>query len=207
MTQRSAKDPRIGVPEEIPQPFREIAQHCLNPNPVMRWTAAQVLTKLTAAEAAPPLPARDLEEDHSGKRVPNWIYAALAALVLLVFIVAALRKKEPAEHVRVPPRVAAQAPLASPAPVTPSIAPSSQPQADGWSVIAAAYGSREPAETRARAIAKRWPRFHSSVSRMQTGKAHYVVVLGENLSQDAAKALRNRAVAAGLPRDTYISKN
>jgi predicted DNA binding CopG/RHH family protein len=40
----------------------------------------------------------------------------------------------------------------------------------------------------------------------QTAKTHYIVVLGRNLSEDQAEALRRKAVAAGLPRDTYIKR-
>jgi hypothetical protein len=53
-------------------------------------------------------------------------------------------------------------------------------------------------------MAARWPRFNPTVFQPGTGRTHYVVVLGHNLSQDEADALRKRAVAAGFPRDTYI---
>jgi hypothetical protein len=53
-------------------------------------------------------------------------------------------------------------------------------------------------------MAKRWPKFQPSVS--QSGTSRYVVVLGENLSQDQAASLLKRAVSSGLPRDTFISR-
>jgi hypothetical protein len=31
-------------------------------------------------------------------------------------------------------------------------------------------------------------------------------VIGQNLSEDQANALRKRAVASGLPRDTYVKR-
>jgi hypothetical protein len=71
-------------------------------------------------------------------------------------------------------------------------------------VIVAAYATREAAEKRMRTMAARWPRFNPTVLQPGTGRTHFVVVLGHNLSQDAADALRKRAVAAGFPRDTYI---
>jgi hypothetical protein len=55
-----------------------------------------------------------------------------------------------------------------------------------------------------RTMAARWPRFNPTVLQPGTGRTHYIVVLGKNLSQDQADALRKRAVAAGFPRDTYI---
>jgi len=35
---------------------------------------------------------------------------------------------------------------------------------------------------------------------------HYLVILGSGLSQDNAESLRERAIASGLPPDTYIKK-
>jgi hypothetical protein len=44
------------------------------------------------------------------------------------------------------------------------------------------------------------------VSARPAEKTHYLLVLGENLSEDQAEALRKRAVESGLPRDTYIKR-
>jgi hypothetical protein len=241
------------VPATVPQPFREIAQHCLNPYPSMRWTAGQVLAKLTPPAIERPLPGHQLhmekvpapaleartrvkheekpvghaapdeitkDQAASPRRIPNWIYAALTALILIVFMVAGLRKNDSVAHAEIPARRAQPAPpprmsvpppvvaeRPAPRPVAPAaVAPVSQPP-EAWTVIAAAYASREPAEKRVRQMAKKWPRFNPVVARPLTGKPLYIIVLGQNLSQDEAEALRKRAVAAGLPRDTYISKN
>jgi serine/threonine protein kinase len=77
---------------------------------------------------------------------------------------------------------------------------------DGWSVIVAAYIAREPAENRRKEMAQRWPSFQWSVFQQQAGKTYYLVVVGQNLSQDQAETLRSRALASGLPHDTYIKK-
>jgi hypothetical protein len=37
-------------------------------------------------------------------------------------------------------------------------------------------------------------------------KTYYLVMLGQNLSEDAADSLRKQAVASGLPKDTYIKR-
>ncbi len=37
-------------------------------------------------------------------------------------------------------------------------------------------------------------------------KTHYLVVLGQNLSEDQPEELRKRAVDSGVPRDTYIKR-
>ena len=73
-------------------------------------------------------------------------------------------------------------------------------------MIVGAYGFREPAEKRAREMASKWPNFEISVLEAQSEKTHYLVVLGKNLSEDEAEALRKRAVEAGLPRQTYIKR-
>jgi len=79
-------------------------------------------------------------------------------------------------------------------------------KADGWWVIVGAYNSREAAEKRVSQMSKRWPNFHIALSEPKSEKTRYVITLGENLSADQAEALRKRAVAAGLPRDTYIKR-
>jgi hypothetical protein len=44
------------------------------------------------------------------------------------------------------------------------------------------------------------------VFEQKAGKTFYLVVIGQNLSEDQANALRKRAVASGLPRDTYVKR-
>jgi tRNA A-37 threonylcarbamoyl transferase component Bud32/cell division septation protein DedD len=243
--------PNGHLPGDIPEPFREIAQGCLDPEPATRWTATQVLARLKKPDIVYPLPAHQLhvqaapaverrlhavepraeaprqqesrekqsrDETASVKKIPYWIYAALVALLLIVVVAAVLRKRNPVEPVRTPANVSQQTPAAQtptpaafgaretplpPAPA-PTVAGASQQKSDGWSVIVAAYASREAAENRMRTMAARWPRFNPTVFQPGTGRTHYVVVLGHNLSQDEADALRKRAVAAGFPRDTYI---
>jgi tRNA A-37 threonylcarbamoyl transferase component Bud32 len=193
---------------------------------------APELEKKIPAVAAPPVSEATAErvektrdDEKSVKKIPYWIYAALAALLLIVFLVAGLRKKSPVEHVTTPPPAAAQqaparqtpsadavtppAPSSSaraalPAAPAPGAAATSQQKTGSWSVIVAAYAAREPAEKRMRTMAARWPKFNPTVLEPGTGRVHYIVVLGQNLSQDQADALRKRAVAAGFPRDTYI---
>jgi predicted DNA binding CopG/RHH family protein len=55
-------------------------------------------------------------------------------------------------------------------------------------------------------MVRRWPKFSVSVQEQKTERARYQVVLGQDLSEADAEALRQRAVASGLPRDTYIKK-
>jgi tRNA A-37 threonylcarbamoyl transferase component Bud32/cell division protein FtsN len=222
--------------EELPEPFADIVRHCLDPDPGRRWTVEQVQARLeTPALAAVP-PRRSLPVESAPRPeetepkayplktgVPKWIYAGLAAIVLVVLLAAVMRKKDAAPVATaavetVPPTPIQQHPPAeAPAPraeVKPPVSgpvsrPVSRPRgrkADGWSVIVGAYGAREPAEKRMRAMMSRWPNFKISVSERHAEKTHYLVVLGENLSEDQAEALRKRAVESGLPRDTYIKR-
>jgi hypothetical protein len=57
-----------------------------------------------------------------------------------------------------------------------------------------------------RDMARRWPNFNIGVLQPQAEKTPYLVVLGQNLSEDQAEALRKRAVESGLPSDTYIKR-
>jgi hypothetical protein len=163
---------------------------------------------------------------HPKAGVPKWVFAGLAALVISVFIIAVFlagvgrnRDSAPAsvpattsqEYRPVPatvPSVRTPFPPAE-APGAGSSGIASAPgakKASGWSVIVAAYGSRERAEKRMRDMVKKWPNFKISVLESQAEKSHYLVVLGRNLSEDQAQALRTRAVQVGLPHDTYIKR-
>jgi hypothetical protein len=53
---------------------------------------------------------------------------------------------------------------------------------------------------------RKFPKFNISVFEQNADRARYQVVLGQNLGEDQAETLRKRAVAAGLPRDTYIKR-
>lgn len=214
--------------EEIPEPFADIVRHCLDPDPGRRWTAEQVQARLEApalavvpprsslpVEPAAPPAEKNPEADPPNKGIPKWIYAGLAALILIVVLAAMVRSKDPAPVATVtaapvsatatPQILPAEAPLPRAAATAPVPRPHGR-KADGWSVIVAAYGAREPAEKRMRTMMGKWPNFKISVSERQTEKTHFLVVLGQNLSEDQAEALRKRAVESGLPRETYIKR-
>jgi len=184
---------------QLPQPFADIARHCLDSNPRTRWTAAQVDAKLNAPEV--------LAE---GPHLPKWVYASVAALVLVLILMSVVRRKnsEPERAVATFPVSVAPQPIPERAAVpeaTPPVRAVGRRQG-GWWVIAAAYNSREAAEKRMHSMMQRWPGFHVAVSQPQSDRAHYYVTLGENLAEDQAEALRKRAVESGLPRDTYIKR-
>jgi hypothetical protein len=76
-------------------------------------------------------------------------------------------------------------------------------------VIAATYKQKKDAEKRAHSIMSRWPRFKAEVFSPsgEDETSYYLVTLGSNLSQKAADGVRQRAIAAGMPADTYIQRS
>ncbi len=223
LTQRTSND---GERQEFPEPFADIVRHCLDPDPRRRWTVEQVQARLeppalpvalpVAPPVVPPVMPRLEETQHEAPLphtgVPKWIYAGLAALILIVVLAAVVRRKDAAPPVATIPVATAiqrDPPAEAPAALVPAAPSVSRPhgrKADGWSVIVAAYGAREPAEKRMRALSSRWPDFNLSISEHRAEKTRYLLVLGQNLSEDQAEALRKRAVDSGLPRDTYIKR-
>lgn len=233
---------------KAPEPVPQIVRNCLDPDPAKRWTPEQVQASLRGPVGEPVRPARtasvdiplvekmplveppprvlpereDPVETHSKTGIPKWIYAGVAALILIVILLAVTRKKDAVPVAAVSPvSVAPRTPAAeTPTPAVPAEVhpPAPKPEqrteaprargrkADGWSVIVAAYASRELAEKRMHDMMKRWPKFTPGVLQPATDKAHYLVVLGQNLSEDQAEELRKRAVDSGLPHDTYIKR-
>lgn len=199
-------------------PFADIVWHCRDADLAKRWTAEQLVEHLNAppSQANEQLPVETRLEKRASHRTPKWIFAGLAAVVLVVLLLALYRSKEPPPAPVTAPRPVAQQhaplppppPLVQPAPRQAAVAstPGEGRRGTGWSVIVAAYVSREAAEKRMRTLANKWRNFDLTVLERHSEKAPYMVVLGQNLSEDAAESLRQRAVNSGLPRDTYIKK-
>ncbi len=198
--------------------FTDIVEHCLEPDPAKRWTADLVSARLNgqgdapqfapAPEIEPAVAAEAVEEEPPAQSFPKWIVAGLAALVLVILLWAVVRKGDspPATPVPAPVVVHQAPPVAAPAPIAPSVPHAVGRKAGGWSVIVAAYRSQTAAEKRMRSMASKWRGFHVSILQRKNERAPYLIVLGENLSENEAESLRQRAVRAGLPHDTYIKK-
>ena len=208
------------LPESKSAVFADIVEHCLAAEPDQRWTVEQVEKRLYAPaprnEAVPAEPVTERAErvvaDVPSPGMPKWIFAALAALVLLVALTAVVRRFA-GSNTAPPPAAPVAVASNDSTPVVPSPEPVQTPPTNiagrkvgGWSVIVAAYGSRAAAEKRMQKMARRWPKFTVSVQEQGGEKARYLVVLGKGLSENEAEALRKRAVGSGLPRDIYIKK-
>jgi hypothetical protein len=205
LASRDAVSPESDIPRAEPVP---------EPRPVQAEANPWASTRPGLPEPAPHRP-----ETTQNPGLPKWVYAGVAGMVLIVILLALGRHRSPEPTVAA---AAIPAPRHEPATVSPFSRPEVKPQAvaemkrdaphagerkkNGWSVIVATYNSREAAEKRMHSLAARWPAFHVSIFNPQSEKAHYLVTLGQNLGEDEAEVVRRRAVAAGLPRDTYIKR-
>lgn len=75
-----------------------------------------------------------------------------------------------------------------------------------WFVIAGSYSSQENAERSAKQIEREFgPKgFKPVVYAPYGGNPYWAVVIGSNLTSQEAQQLRQRAITAGLPKDTYL---
>jgi len=215
----------------LEEPFGTIIQHCLEADPVSRWTIPLISDALhgrvvQAAESPKPATVLPRETKMRWQEIPEeperprWIVPAIAvgAILLLILAWAALRTKpEPVAATAAPPPVAQRAPQPVSKPVLPAPSapvPSPKPavhnaqrsRKESWFVVVATYSQRESAERRAREITKKWPRFPAHTFAPPVESPHTLVVIGANLSEDEAEALRQRSRAAGLPSDAYIKR-
>jgi len=208
------------LPESKSAVFADIVGHCLAPEPDQRWTVEQVEKRLYAPVprievlSAEPVADRSekVVEEVPSRGIPRWILAGLAAVVLLVVLIAAVRHFA-GSNTAPPPTAPVAVASNDIAPVVPSPEPAQIPAVNtegrkggGWSVIVAAYGSRAAAEKRMHSMLRKWRNFNVSVQEPGGERVRYLVVLGKGLPESEAETLRKRAVASGLPHDTYIKK-
>jgi len=73
-----------------------------------------------------------------------------------------------------------------------------------WFVIVGSHLKLEDAERQATSINHDMKGFHGEVYEPYGENPYYAVVIGANLSLNEAKDLKNKAIKAGLPRDTYL---
>ena len=165
------------------------------------------------------------------RRIRTWIAAAAGVLLLLLLFWYLTRSKpepnarpittlatpaapehaasaQPAKPSAIPP--AAKPPIAVTAASKPSGAITSGTPAQvastgraQWRVIAYTYNREDQAKQKAATLAGKVPSLNPEVF-SPTGRAPYLVSLGGPLSRDQASAVKNRALAAGLPHDIYI---
>ena len=72
-----------------------------------------------------------------------------------------------------------------------------------WFVIIGSHLDVNDAKKQAQAISHRFKDYHAEVYAPYGDNPYYAVVIGAHLTQDEAKALRDKAVRDGLPKDSY----
>lgn len=108
----------LAVPESVPAPFREIAQHCLLRTPELRWSIAEITAKLNpkAPAVAPPAqpqpqkPSVVVPARRSGASKRPLILLAIVAVIVVAVVLMSRR----GEQTSAPP-VSAQQPVQAPA--------------------------------------------------------------------------------------------
>jgi hypothetical protein len=75
-----------------------------------------------------------------------------------------------------------------------------------WAVIAATYNAFGAASKRAASLRSQFTDCSCSVYPAEGKGAKYYVLVGAGLTRNAADDFRSKAVAAGLPADTYVTK-
>jgi hypothetical protein len=152
--------------------------------------------------------------------LPKWLVPAVILGIAIVLLLVWLGKGRsgsttaqsvsPVRHTMVPratsvPVPQKPSPGTIPAKAVPVPIQQTRPQG-AWYVVVATYSKKIDADKRARSITARWPKYHASVFDPPVKDPHHLVVIGANLSEDAADALRKHARADGLPNDIYIKK-
>ena len=191
-----------------------------------RWspTAADLLHALKGVDVAP-------EEELPAPEVPAAVVAAsarkrstpseavlIAAAALVAIIAATIYfawPDRPADTAEAPPSrpvfradasTVKPAPTKAATPPTPAATQQRARRAGEWAVVAAIYKERGAAARRAEQLAAKSAELKPEVLPPVDGAKRYLVVLGSGLSQKEANRLRERAVANGMPRDSYITK-
>jgi TonB family protein len=118
------------LPETLPQPFFDIASHCLHRNPQTRWTVAEISARLQQPSSAPP-PPEIVEPKSTFTRWGYLVPGMAIALLLLALLGPKLFHRHPGtEPEPSRPTESSQAqPEAKPSAASTALAPSNAPPA------------------------------------------------------------------------------
>jgi TonB family protein len=118
------------LPETLPQPFFDIASHCLRRNPQQRWTVAEISARLQQPSSAPP-PPEIVEPKSTFTRWGYLVPGMAIALLLLALLGPKLFHRHPGtEPEPSSPTESSQAqPEAKPSAASTALAPSNTPPA------------------------------------------------------------------------------
>lgn len=200
----------------ISEPLREMIQQAME-NAETQMSAPVMVgdPSLATGPVAAPLrptvpPATQRPARKQWPGIARWVplVAVLAiALVAGVFVLAHRSTPAPPSA----PPIVAVAP--SPVVVTPALpqppkvaaaAPAPRQPFQTWRVIAYTYAHLNDAEKKVQSINTRFAGFHAEVFTLKHSPVPYLVSLGAHLTRDEAAALQKKAIAKGLPPDTFI---
>jgi hypothetical protein len=136
-------------------------------------------------------------EDSIFSRYVSRAAVGLVALLAMLFVIFNRGNQAPPAVAIIPPAVSEPS-----GPIVPASAP--KPSLQSWRVIAYTYARNADAEKKVQAINNRISGIHAEVFPLGSNPTSYLVSLGAHLTRDEATALRRRALAKGMPRDTYI---
>ena len=120
--QRTGQEEPV-LPETVPEPFRDIAHHCLHRTPQRRWTVAEIAARL---EAAAPQEQRTARLPQ--KTFPKWSYLvpmAAGGLVLVVLLAGSKLHNRRPEAAPVP-SVVVEPPTVQPKPEEKAVPPQTE---------------------------------------------------------------------------------
>jgi TonB family protein len=190
------------IPREVPEPFREIAGHCLQVDAGKRWTVAEIAARLetgqSAGAAEDPVPAaaagvavsqrgRNGEELDQPKHFAKWPYVLLLAVVVVAVLYLMTREKVPSGSNGAPAESAQSS-------ATQPLAPTTQPKS-------AAGGGVTPSASNDGVVQRVMPEVSASARRTIQGtiKVRVKVVV------DAAGSVSNAKIeSAGASK--YFSR-
>jgi TonB family protein len=145
LTQRlPAAETTVVFHPDLPEPFAEIARHCLRTNPTERWTVSQILRSLTpggGGTLASPAPPRKKR-----KVAPVGVFIILAVVVVLVAGVM-LRRSESDAALAIPATSAAPTAAPKEAPKAPAVQSAPVPEPASPREVAKEPKQKPPKET------------------------------------------------------------
>ena len=177
--------------------------------------------RLPALQAAEPAPAmwRDEEDERQSPKRPLRLYAVIA-VALLVLLGWLLFRPKARPHRGTAGR-ATVSHSAAPLPLAPArkpsaerVAPAQSQQANdagatasgtrsAWRVIVYTYRRQDQAEQKVEEINHANPDLAASVFSPKGSREAYLVILGGPMDRAGASKMRDKALRAGLPADTY----
>jgi hypothetical protein len=72
-----------------------------------------------------------------------------------------------------------------------------------WRVVAYTYSQSKDARKKAGRINANWPEAHAEVFSTVPGKSPFLIAIGGRMTMTDAAQFRRRALAHGMPKDTY----